>query len=333
MNSVSSSADLRRTTFTAELIREPDGKALVRCEGESRKPAPAVAFGSFSRSDELISYAFAKELAGSFDSAVEKIGTYLLDRVIAGNNDGDFRFFCVEQSWHAFPWELALRSKAAAPIARQVRRFYRARSRTVQGEPPSFELTQAIVVRPAKHTIALAARGVSSLGLEDVYKMVGFPTKVLQPEDLDKLQYELQHAGPYGMLLHIALPFSESRNGSTILIGDASTGVTSGILGRAMAATSHPLVILDPPLPTNPVEAWRQVMLRNIVAAELSTLANAHAVIGAGFSHALQPFPAVDSLDMLTSWLQHMTVHPYADCVALFADLPSIHFEPGPNVA
>lgn len=317
--------EVRTTTLYAELSREPDGGALVRCGAELRKPAPAAAFGAFSRSDELISYAFAKELTGAFDLAVEKIGSYLFDKVVVGPNDGDFRFFSVEQAWQAFPWELALRSKAAARIAGHIRCFYRSRSRAIHQEPPPFELTQAIVVRPGRHTIALQARGLSSLGLEDVYKMAGLPTKVLPPEDLSKLIYELQHAGPYGTLLHIALPFSESRSGGTILVGDATTGVTSGVLGRAMASTVHPLIILDPPLPTNPTEAWRQLMLRNIVAAELASVANAHAVIAAGFTddHGLEPASGA-TLDALVAWTRQHTIAPFADCVALFADLPSI---------
>jgi len=69
-------------------------------------------------------------------------------------------------------------------------------------------------------------------------------------------------------------------------------------------------------------------MLRNVVADDLARIGNAHAVVAAGLIGSEQeqeiPWVGTRSLGDLVARIRENAKSPFGDCVALFADLPTI---------
>jgi tetratricopeptide (TPR) repeat protein len=330
--------DLNGPTIRVELARERSGKALVRSSAavdrELTRPAPAEALGRSTRGDELISYSFVKRVVGSEHDTVERMGEYLFGpNALAHPTRCDLRFFSSELAWNAFPWELALRSKAAAAFAGNVRYFYRARSRSGPDTAPPFEVARVFVVRPAIERVYSETRGLASFAVDEVYESAGLRTIVLPTEAIEKAVNELRYGKPCSTIIHLAVPFSESRRGGTILLGGGN-GMPSGLLAQSIASSRvEPLVILDPPLPPSATEAWRQLLMRNMVAAELTRNGEAHSVLAAGLLSLPLPPQVVGTLlsgttlGDFTVALQQQNLYGaadrFAESIALYTDVPT----------
>jgi tetratricopeptide (TPR) repeat protein len=297
---------------------------------------PTKAFGPSDRGDELISHSFVKEVIGNEAQTIERIGEYLFGRQARPPRlPGDLRFVCNELSWNAWPWELALQSRAAQPFAPQIRHFYRARIPNPP-TPPPIVAERVIIIRPDVERVLSETRGAKSLVVDDVYVMAGIEPVLLPIEEMEALTYELERAGR--AIIHFAVPFSESRSAGTILIGDSKRGVTSGLVAQMIAtARTHPLVILDPPLPRVQTEIWRQLLMRNCVAAELARGGEAHTVIAAGLVPVPFPLPLAGllrsgtSVGALAMALQKNNLtgsgHRLAESIALFTDFPTTEIQ------
>jgi tetratricopeptide (TPR) repeat protein len=328
-------------------IRRMGSSATIRNssapEVEMTQPPPTKAFGTSDRGDELISHSFVKEVIGNEAQTIERIGEYLFGkRARPPQLLGDLRFVCNELSWNAWPWELALQSRAAQPVVPRIRHFYRATKRK-HSNPRPIVARRVIIIRPDVERVVSETRGAQSLVVDDVYALAGIepvflPVQEMEDRTMGALSYELGQRG--AAIIHFAVPFSESRSAGTILIGDSTRGVTSGLVAQMIAATgTGPLVILDPPLPRVQTEVWRQLLMRNCVAAELARGGEAHTVIAAGlvpvpFPHSLAEllrngtsvgaFAAALQTNNLTG-----SSHRLAESIALFTDLPTAEIRIG----
>jgi hypothetical protein len=94
-------------------------------------------------------------------------------------------------------------------------------------------------------------------------------------------------------IFHIAAGLAEAPSlGVHFLLNDGKAGgpgnrpltvsLLDGVLKSLPETQLRPLIILDPPRPSSPVEAVRQLFLRNAFAAELFRLGNAPFILGTG---------------------------------------------------
>lgn len=248
--------------------------------GEAARPAPPEIFGGPLRRDQFVNPTLLNVLAMKPREVARTLYDYLF---VAGVDTlgpmQDVRFLCDEIRWHAMPWEMALQVLPRAPGDERQPCFYRASLTRPVPSPdtrpaPSPRPTplSIIVVRPSTRKNSLASRMLIA-----AYRAAGMAPLALDAERLTSdFVPLLRRPGGYA-LVHITTSLAESRSGAVVLEDGLSSGLLVKMIG---AAGKRPFIVLDPPRPASPHEAWRQVLLRNCVGAELFHSGGVRGVFG-----------------------------------------------------
>jgi hypothetical protein len=167
------------------------------------------------------------------------------------------------------------------------------RRRLLGGPAPS---RRVLLLESAEQDEVRSARGYRSVGIDltALYASEGFDAHALREPDLNAIREVLQRQGCG--ILHVSAPIAESRSsgelflqlGSASTLERAATVLGPSSLGAVLKAASvgrpAPLVIVDVPRPPTLSEAARQLVLRNVFAAKLSTAGAVPAVLAAGLA-------------------------------------------------
>jgi hypothetical protein len=160
-------------------------------------------------------------------------------------------------------------------------------------EAPSLSKAVLLVQSEARHEV-VQQRGFASHGvhLADIYRDRGFAVDIFNEPDPQSLREQM--SGRDYQVLHLAVPVAESRSADELFLqlgADAAHMRSATVLGPSLLGTllksiatraPLPTVVLDVPQPPSITEAIRQLVLRNVFAAQLFTFGALPSILATG---------------------------------------------------
>lgn len=207
--------------------------------------------------------------------------------------DGDVRLVADGGSASLLPWEWAVHAPTLCYRAARVTQEPNALSDIFWPRLPEKVRRILVLARPLRVVVVQPGvaeqerrrRGferVSRRTLVEIYKSHGLRAKLAAASNRDALIVllaELPH------IVHLQLPIVERYRQLRIAFGEddgADLSVEALLAAWPAAATWRPLIILDPPRPSDDLETARQLLLRNGFATELFTTGRARGVLCTG---------------------------------------------------
>lgn len=251
--------------------------------------------GIYYRGNETVSYDAVKMLAGDAHQFAEMMFRTLADerlRALIESQPVDLALEISSPVLQAYPWELALRPRES----RLFRSIYRVMPST---EPRWGQIRiprtpmRVLVVRRSERSALLSDRGFTDSPAEESYRaatrgLVG-DLRVLEDPRPQEFLDLVENFDPD--LIHISGSVGESPSlGGAYL--EFSTHEISGDIAQSLSprifqsAVRHerrpPIIVIEATSPRGYTEAIRQIMLRNVFAAELFGFGTFGAVIATG---------------------------------------------------
>lgn len=265
-----------------------------------------LGFEGYSRRAEIISYGAVKLFSGNPSDAAQMMREMILDPRVSRWAAGplDVRLELPDSSWQAYPWELAFDSRWS-PVG--VRSVYRAR-RQPGRRFPSRQGMRVLVVRRTAQTEMLVQR--SSFGsnrIDDAYRLITSDVHVLEDPIAEHLFDTLRRFRPH--LIHISASPGESPSLGGAILELASrdlevaamapqsfpVGLFVEGVGTLGGGSAGPVMIIDATTPLGETEIMRQLLLRNVFAAELFASGKFSAIIATGLFREPAMAPSVYS--------------------------------------
>jgi hypothetical protein len=168
----------------------------------------------------------------------------------------------------------------------------------VRDQRPYSDRPLVLLVQSTAEREVQSARGFSSGGtnLQEIYEAHGLRVERIEEPDPERLRAALRRAPV--TVVHLATPVAESRAGSDLFlqfgsdVDRSATAFTAShlatVLKSASSKTPAPLVIVETPRPPSLDEALRQLVLRNVFAAQLYLFGRFPAVIATGLGNPFE---------------------------------------------
>jgi tetratricopeptide (TPR) repeat protein len=286
----------RPDVLSIQIDRRGEGAGVIVSIGGlgvsgGRRPSPwsAVGVHAKGRAGAVVEHGFVDVFRQHARRAIDQMGAFLFRHMPRQVSDGkvDLSLMITETSWHALPWEMVAQSSASPFIPR---RRLRSVFRTA---PISIPIMRTVNISKALFIVSGSFSKTRSVLIQpEVYGRVN-------PQYVTPQRMSVAIAEADFDVLHIISRFAEDTNTGRIYL-DFGDGPTRSSLVRSerstrevtaetlalMLARNHrrhaSLVVLDTIRPSSPSEAIRQMMLRNVFAAELFNTGKAMVVIATG---------------------------------------------------
>jgi hypothetical protein len=248
-------------------------------------------FERFLDAGELLSYSALKYLATDPSGFMRRMRDAVVDHRLAmllrSGPRVHVRLELGENAWQSLPWELAFGEMNVASVYRALgsKRIVR------PGRRPPQEMS-VLVVRRSERTGLVIQRGSVPDPIESSYQRYWRDIAVLQDPTIDELLSVATRRRPD--FIHVSASFGETpESGAVVEFANrdlevrtaAPSSFPANVFARIAAADygeEKPVILLEATAPPHATETVRQLMLRNVFAAELARSGEFGAVIATG---------------------------------------------------
>jgi tetratricopeptide (TPR) repeat protein len=197
----------------------------------------------------------------------------------------------------------ALKAFATAMAVEGTVAAVRPRLRGLDVHSDSLSAPMILIVQRNLEEERLSARGHGAFGieLEFVYRRYGFES--LRTPRIDPAEFGAMLLAIRPAVIHIVSGFFSDGGDVFLDLGRKDSAPTGALLSAARLDSllrgwprhlMHPLIVLEAVRPPDPAERFRQLLLRNMFAAQLFANGKVRGVLGVGFG--VTPEPAVRTL-------------------------------------
>ncbi|HEX7680026.1 MAG TPA: hypothetical protein VF713_17990, partial [Thermoanaerobaculia bacterium] len=260
------------------VTRLPDGQQLRATRRPLELFEPGRSYGS-------IPYSAVKMIEGDTERTLRLLRDWLLDPRVNGALPSKARCDLrveLPSSLQSFPWEIAIHLTTESAF-RSLYRSLSSHEVDFDPEPRLPPNPRVLVINRSRSTELAVQRGRGQLVYDD-------PVTVLTDPTADRVREALASDVD---LIHISSSFGESVSAGSVFLQFGSREMELAAMvpqsfspgDVAVAAATlkkRPIVVLDATLPRGDTECVRQLMLRNVFAADLFATGSFQAVIASG---------------------------------------------------